>query len=347
MSSLWNRPGRSSKRNHLMNKTGKQSPGRIKVTASPSLALLKYWGKLKTGVNIPATSSIAVTLSGLETRTEISISPIPAVKDQLILNGNPVDDPKIRSFLHHARSQYHLPESLTIQSTNNFPTSAGLASSSSGFAALAAGLSVWIDPSLNPAELSALARTGSGSAARAVFGGWTHWPRGSSSAIPLYLPDYWEDLRIVLILVTSAPKPEGSRSAMNHCSETSPFFPVWTQTNENHEKLMLDALKRKDLELLGTAMQQSYLSMFSTMFTASPPVFYWLPKTVQILRACADLRRQGFNVWETMDAGPQVKLFCLEKELKEIVSAVSNQIENLEYRVSCPGNAPTIEIFDE
>jgi diphosphomevalonate decarboxylase len=322
-------------------------PVRVRVTASPSLALLKYWGKEKSGINIPATSSIAVTLSGLETVTEISTDfnqdGKSSAGDQIIINDEPVSDPKIELFLRYARDQYPLPSQLTIRSRNNFPTSAGLASSSSGFAALAAGLGAYIRPALSGIELSALARAGSGSACRAVFGGFTRWIRGSEYAVPVYDHTYWEDLRILLILVTRQPKSTGSRSAMNHCSQTSPVFSSWIRENHRHEEMMLAGLQNRDLEQLGAAMRQSYLFMFSTMFTADPPVIYWLPESMAVIRACEKLRRNGLNVWETMDAGPQVKLLCQESETGRIVEELEKEIGPFEYRLSRPGLPPAVE----
>jgi diphosphomevalonate decarboxylase len=321
-------------------------PSKVTATVSPSLALLKYWGKLKGGINIPATSSIALTLSGLETRTELSVNN-ESDRDSFVLNDSPAEDSKVTSFLDHVRKQYALNTYFKIRSWNNFPTSAGLASSSSGFGALTTALSAFVGSTMDSKELSSMARIGSGSACRTVYGGFTHWVRGTEYAVPLYDQNYWSDLRVILILVSKKAKPTGSRSAMNHCSETSPVFPIWTSTNHEHEKTMLEALENKDLERVGQAMQASYLMMFSSMFTARPPVIYWLPESMAVIHACEKLRSKGFSVWETMDAGPQVKLFCLEKDLNAIVKELLNITGPLEYRISSPGAAPQFEVsFD-
>ena len=111
--------------------------------ASPSLALIKYWGKLPGGVNIPATSSLAVTLGALRSRTTISDrGPAEeAAEDLILIDGarQPTDpfNPVISEMRSRARESLAAGvRPVRIESSNNFPTAAGLASSSSGFAAL-------------------------------------------------------------------------------------------------------------------------------------------------------------------------------------------------------------------
>jgi len=187
-------------------------------------------------------------------------------------------------------------------------------------------------------SLSALARYGSGSASRSVFGGFTLFPQGSPVAHPLESADFWPEARIILVPLSSARKPVSSRIAMNRTRDTSPYYEAWVNDAPKVAVEAQEALKKRDEEKLGTLMINSYLRMFSTMFAAQPPVVYWLPESLVVIRLAAELRSKGLPVWETMDAGPQVKLFTLSSSVPEILRAVEQALPSVVPVVSGPGN---------
>ncbi len=310
----------------------------ITSSASPSLALVKYWGKIPGGVNLPATSSLAVTLDGLRTTTRISADN----EDSVTLDGlpQPIDafTPVIDDFRRRSSSAVRV----RVESANSFPTAAGIASSSSGFAALALGLDAFYETSMTPTELSAAARAGSGSAARAVFGGFTAWRAGEPSAERVREASHWSDLRILIVLLHTGKKPVSSRAGMNRTAETSPIYDRWCTESEPLFARALEALHARDLEALGTAMRESYLFMFSTMFTTRPPVIYWLPESLAVIRAADAMRSSGIPVWETMDAGPQVKLVTTSEHASRVESAVLSEVPGARIMVSSPGGEPEV-----
>ena len=56
--------------------------------------------------------------------------------------------------------------------------------------------------------------------------------------------------------------------------------------------------------------------MFATMLSADEPVLYWLPSSIEVLHRLAELRKRGLGYWETMDAGPQVKVLTTEDDVE-------------------------------
>ncbi len=314
--------------------------------SSPSLAFIKYWGKADGGTNLPAVPSLALTLDGLTTRTEVQFSD----KDSLELDGKTSSDGKVMEFLTRVREITNTQYSFAIKSSNSFPTSAGLASSSSGFAALAAAVLGLIHkerdiPAPSLEELSRLARVGSGSASRAVFGGWTQWLQGSTVAEPLFGPEHWPEFRVLLMIVDSGEKSLGSRQAMQRSRETSPYFPGWVECSGKLFLQAKTAVEKRDLETLGQAARQSYLRMFSTMFTANPPVIFWKPLSLELIHLAEELRHKGLSVWETMDAGPQVKFLCLESELAQIEEEIQKRIPGIRYLTAKGGSGVRTEFF--
>lgn len=311
----------------------------VRVTAHPSLALIKYWGKERKGLNIPATTSIAVGLEDLSTVSEIRLVKSDS---RIEIDGRIASLHSFEPFFKELE-RLGLRSGLKVRSRNSFPTAAGLASSSSGYAALALGIASAAGLELDHRELSALARIGSGSAARAVFGGFTRLAAGSEYAEIIHPAEYWPELRIGIGIVTESRKETSSREGMNRSRETSPFYPAWIESNRDLAGEAEEALNKRDLEQLGEAMRRSYLRMFATMLSASPPFIYWRPESVAILRALEGLRSEGYNVWETMDAGPQVKFIALETELPAILKRLAEDVPGVRWLSSRIGGVPTLQ----
>lgn len=301
----------------------------VHVRAHPSLALIKYWGKQRSGTNIAATSSLAITLDRLTTDTFCTL----AASDTITIDETPRDPATVTPVLDAVRA--HLVDSgvrssaeavelhFAVTSTNSFPTAAGLASSASGLAALAAAATLAGGGSLDDrAALSRIARIGSGSAARSVFGGFTVWEAGAPSAEQIHPAEWWPELRVVVLPLATDAKEISSRAAMNRTRDTSPYYPAWVETASELFTRAREAVRRRDLEALGTATQLSTMRMFATMFAAEPPIVYWKPVTLTVLHRLAALRADGIPAWETMDAGPQVKVLTDHKSASAVLDAV-------------------------
>ncbi|MEX2443420.1 MAG: diphosphomevalonate decarboxylase [Alkalispirochaeta sp.] len=311
------------------------------AVAHPSLALVKYWGKQPGGVNLPATSSLGVTVEALTTRTVCRI----ADEDSLTIDGVSADPGRIAGYFGELRRYLHQLVSAStpntaalrsamgrrdsarhddgphfaVESHNSFPTAAGLASSASGFAALTvAAVAAAGGDTSDRRALSALARHGSGSAARSIFGGFTAWRAGAEAAEEIFPREWWPEVRIVVLPLSSETKPISSRDAMNLTRDTSPYYGAWVEDAPTLFDRAHDAVSRRDLEALGTVMRGSYLRMFATMLTAEPPVEYWIPASVAVQRRLAELRSAGVGAWETMDAGPQVKVLTTVGEADRV-----------------------------
>lgn len=307
--------------------------------AQPSLALTKYWGKLpESGRNIPASTSIAVTLAGLHS----SVRATPSDTDSVELDGVLQPVQRFAPVFAAVRKAAGVETRFACAGTNSFPTAAGLASSSSGLAAmtLACLECAGLDPLSDRSLASRIAREGSGSAARALWGGFTRWLRGSAVAEPLHGPEFWPELRVFVVIVSGRAKPVGSREAMEHARVTSSGWQAWLDGEAAIADRATRALATRDLEGLGTAMRESYLSMFATMFTSKPPVIYWLPESIRLIHLAAELRASGIPVWETMDAGPQVKLFTVESASDAVREALKGSVPDLAVLESRPGEGP-------
>lgn len=290
--------------------------------APANIALVKYWGKRNAGLNLPVTSSLSISLGGLGTDTTIE----PAATDEFILNGLPVPPDtafakRLREYLDLFRAPSR-PTGFRVLTHNTIPTAAGLASSASGYAALALALDDLFNWNLSRCDLSILARLGSGSASRSVYNGFAEWHAGTrddgmdSFAEPLDAT--WPGLSIGLVKISLAEKSISSRDAMKRTVENSSLYSAWPAHVARDLATVKQAIAARDFETLGRTAENNALAMHATAIAAWPPALFWLPESVKAMQTVWHLRATGVPVYFTMDAGPNLKLIAENKHAVEI-----------------------------
>jgi diphosphomevalonate decarboxylase len=290
--------------------------------ARANVALVKYWGKRDEPLNLPAVGSISLTLDGLEASATVAFGQRGGSRPRFVQNGVPVAGVAAERMAHFL-DQLATPAAdapiLHTDVTANFPVGAGLASSAAIFCAVtAAALSV-LRRKTDLVQLSALARLGSGSAARSVFGGLVEWQRGeagdgSDSTARQILPETSWDLSLLVAITSEQMKRHASRDAMRHVGQTSPLFAGWVAAQDEDLVAMRRAIAARDLAEVGRIAEENCLRMHATGFAARPPVIFWSPATLSVMDTVRALREDGTPAWFTIDAGPQVKVLCLPRD---------------------------------
>lgn len=310
----------------------KKPPAKNQATAfAPSnIALIKYWGKRDTVLNLPITDSLSVTLPQHGTTTTLRC--IEGPHDIVTLNHETISETtsfyqRIVRFINLFR---HNKEKFLIETHNNIPTAAGLASSASGFAALTLALNEVYEWNLSLAHLSVLARIGSGSACRSFWPGFVLWQKGEDSkgldshGIPL--PYVWPDLCLGLQLINTQEKPISSREAMITTVNTSSLYSAWPLTVQKHLKALTQAFENHDFYRLGEIAENNALSMHATMQAATPAIYFTTPETLSTMQRVWDLRKKGIPVFFTQDAGPNLKILFLKESLSVIQTSFPDSI---------------------
>ncbi len=313
---------------HLILNSKKKNNAREKAIAfAPvNIALCKYWGKRVQELNLPVTSSLSMELPNRGTKTQLTIT--SGSSDELICNGERVNSTtdffkKTTSFLDLFRQQ---PKKFfRIDTQNQIPLGAGLASSASGFAALVLALNKLFDWNCSEKELSILARLGSGSASRSVCSGFVEWERGErADGMDSYarsLGPIWPELRLGILMISREEKPISSRVAMELTLQTSILYSAWPKQVEHDLNLLKLAIHEKDFELLGQTAECNALAMHATMLAARPPISYTQLGTWSAILKIWALRKEGLQVYFTQDAGPNLKLLFLEEDRKAVEEA--------------------------
>ncbi|RFD75274.1 dihydrofolate reductase [Gardnerella vaginalis] len=354
------------------------APNFAVAKANVNIALIKYWGKRDERLILPYTSSLSLTLSDLYATTSVhfdeSLTSDCVTLDEVEL---PMDDStrlRVVAMLDLVREKAGISTKAKVVSHNHVPIAAGLASSASGSAALAAAASYAAGLNLTPRELSRLARRGSGSACRSIFGGFVLWNKGEddetsyaepiadllaetadkplsaslsasiSASLSSSLPAT-KNLNPAMIVVTldRSKKPISSRTAMRRTVETSPAYMPWVEQSKKDLACALDAIRVGSIEQLGEVMEQNSLGMHETMRKANPPVNYLTDKTYAVLDAVRSMRECGWPVWATMDAGPNVKVLtdagCAARAAEELRGRVE---ESAKFTIALPGDGVSV-----
>ena len=288
----------------------------VTVRSYANIAIIKYWGKKKEKEMVPATSSISLTLENMYTETTLSPLPADARADEFYINGqlqNEAEHKKMSKIIDRYR-----PEGagfVRIDTKNNMPTAAGLSSSSSGLSALVKACNAYFQLGLNRKELALEAKFASGSSSRSFYGPLAAWDKDSGEIYPVET-----DLKLAMIMLVleDQKKPISSRDGMKLCVETSTTFEEWIRQSEQDYKDMLIYLKENDFEKVGVLTEKNALAMHATTKTANPPFSYLTDASYEAMDFIRQLREQGESCYFTMDAGPNVKVLCLEKDLEHL-----------------------------
>jgi len=284
--------------------------------APANIALSKYWGKREKHFNLPITGSLSVSLADHGSQTKLQI--IDAPEHAVYLNGEQqgADTAFVKKLDTWLALFLPTDVHLRIDTHNTVPTAAGLASSASGFGAMALACNELCGWQLDYTSLSTIARLGSGSASRSLWHGFVKWQAGAADnghdSVAYVLPERWPQLRVGILTVSSASKAVSSREGMQRTVQTSPLFKQWPSQANSDLATIEEAIMAADFSLLGQTAEHNAMSMHATMMAAWPPLVYWQAESVAAMQQVWALREQGIEVYLTMDAGPNLKLLFEE-----------------------------------
>jgi len=305
--------------------------------AHSNIALSKYWGKRADSGNVPAVPSLSVTLAGLSTRTQVEFG--SASEDSLTINGVASDVTRAVALLDRVRSEAKITEARArITSTNDFPTASGLASSASGFAALALAAVRAAGLDYSAERVADLARQSSASAARSLFGGFVELEGTTTRQVA---PPSHLDLVVLVCVTTEGAKSMSSRDGMNETARRSPYYKEWLDTAPRIHTSLKDALLKNDFETMGALAEQSALAMHASAFAAN--IVYVSGATLAALETVRTLRREaGVLAYATIDAGPHLKCLVRERDVAQAKDALSRTPGVLRIIEARPGEGARI-----
>lgn len=300
------------------------------ANAGSNIAFVKYWGvgKGRRQPRLPLNPSVSMTLDVARTTTTVEF--LPGLKaDRCTINGRPAPPDaihRVRRVMDRVRRLARVRTFARIASLNHFPTSAGVASSASGFAALALAATRAAGLPDNPKALVPLTLLGSGSACRSLYGGYVLWSppgkgRDPSRVTQLEPEDHWQLVDLVAILSRerkAVPSEQGHLLA-----RTSPLLQGRLASLAGIVTKVRKAIRERDLSAMGAYLEADALCMHAVMMTSRPPLLYWEPATLAVIKAVRDLRiRKGLPCYFTIDAGPNVHVITFPEQADAVIRAL-------------------------
>lgn len=311
----------------------------VTVSAPTNIACIKYWGKADVEWNTPTNDSVSVTLDQDDLRAvTTAAASLSFEKDRLWLNGiedeTAYKNKRFRACVDGVRALAAEPKKwkdmhIHVSSYNTFPTAAGLASSAAGYAALVAALAELFEAKEQyPGQLTAIARQGSGSACRSLYGGFVAWRKGGnkpdwSDSIAVQIADehHWPELRAIIMVVSDLKKDTSSTAGMSTSVATSELLKH--RIKDVVPKRMAEieeAFLKKNFEVFGKLTMADSNQFHAVCQDTYPPIFYMNDVSRSIVRIV-----HAYNAWAkeiraayTFDAGPNAVLYTLDKYAVEI-----------------------------
>ncbi len=320
---------------------------KVTVRAGSNIAFIKYWGVADASINLPLTSSVSMTLADAHTTTSFAWLPpdmLPA--DAITVDGAPLHGSahtRVERHLDRIRALAGISQRAQVVSSNNFPMASGIASSASGFAALTVAACRAAGLQLDATRLSALARLGSGSASRSLFGGFVLWERGTDDATSvarqLFAPGYWNLVDIVAV-ISRAPKQVSSEGG-HQLAASSPLNDARATHAARILPDVVEAIRARSLARLGPLIEMDALAMHAVMMTSTPALLYWQPGTLEVIHSVQRLRADdGVAAYFTIDAGPNVHVLCEPGDVAHVRARLDALPSVTRTLVSGPGPAP-------
>ncbi|XP_054471372.1 diphosphomevalonate decarboxylase [Anoplopoma fimbria] len=319
----------------------------VTCTAPVNIAVIKYWGKRNEELILPINSSLSVTLHQDQLKTTTTVATSSSFQeDRMWLNGKEEDitHPRLQSCLREIRrlarkrrnegqpalDTMGLSHKVHICSVNNFPTAAGLASSAAGFACLVYTLARVFGLE---GELSGIARQGSGSACRSMYGGFVQWimgqkDDGKDSLAQQVAPEtHWPELRVLVLVASAERKPVGSTSGMQTSVQTSRLLKHRADSVVPGRMVeMIEAVQRKDFAAFAELTMKDSNQFHATCLDTYPPIFYLSSVSQQVINLVHRYNRHygETRLAYTFDAGPNAVIYTLQQHVPEFVQAIQH-----------------------
>ncbi|CAH0386673.1 unnamed protein product [Bemisia tabaci] len=310
----------------------------VTCIAPVNIAVIKYWGKRDEKLILPLNDSVSGTLSTDQMHAKTTVMRCKDfTEDKIWLNGKEVSfsNPRLLSCMKEIRrlsresgtSEDIVNTKVHICSENNFPTAAGLASSAAGYACLVFALKELFGVKQ---DITRVARLGSGSACRSIYGGFVRWHKGDladgsdSIATQIAPPSHWP-LHVFILVVNDKQKKIGSTPGMQRTALTSEL--VQYRIKESVPKRIEDiiqAVKERNFDKFAEITMKDSNQFHAVCLDTYPPNIYMNDISHEIT-SFVHTYNELFpkpKVAYTFDAGPNACIYLEEESVPDFAATL-------------------------
>lgn len=337
----------------------------ITVKAPVNIAVIKYWGKHDEELIIPLNDSVSATLDTKVMCAKTSVCASPHfTEDEIWLNRkkesfsnkrlqNCLREIKVRAAAEKSVSDDFLLWKVRVCSVNNFPTAAGLASSAAGYACLVYALAKLYKVK---SDISSIARLGSGSACRSIYGGFVRWhtgvdPQGHDSIASQIVDNtYWPQLRALILVVGEGKKETSSTVGMRNSKATSDLlqhrikYCVPKRIDE-----IIKAIKERNFAKFAEITMKDSNQFHAICLDTYPPCSYLNDVSHVIMKLIHNYNEicGETKVAYTFDAGPNACLYLLENDVPKLIPIIKHIFPTLKLDNFIMGLETPADVFDK
>ena len=301
-----------------------------------NIAFIKYWGKH--GNQLPENPSLSMTLEKCFTETNLTVyERVDKASDKIEFSfrfhGRDIQSfsKRVSRYLETLSSELKFLKKYSwyFESKNSFPHSAGIASSASAMGAMALCLATTWQHLENKTfpdfyrTASELARIGSGSASRSLFGEYSVWGKTNSIkdtsdnyAIGLknmFHKDYLCMRDIILIIDSSQKKV--SSSTGHELMKTHPYASKRYEKARKNLSELVEAMTKGNFEKFSCLLEHEALSLHAMMLMSKPWYSLIQPATITVINKIKEFREENnVKVTFSLDAGPNVHVIFPAEE---------------------------------
>lgn len=324
----------------LGNKNFTVSSQTVSASCPSNIALIKYWGKFDN--QIPANPSISYTLNHCKTNTSVEFLADESFSVQTFLAGNEEKKfaEKIEKYFRNIEEYvpWILKGKYIIKTENTFPHSSGIASSASGFGAIAKCLmeldgifSGTTDEDSKLKKASFLARLGSGSACRSLYNGLIVWGEtkevaGSSDLFAVPYPN--EEIHSMFkkfndwVLLIHEGEKSVSSTVGHGLMKTNPYAERRFQEAHENFTTLKEILKTGDMRNFIKLVEHEALTLHAMMMMSDPAFILMKTGTLEVINKIWEFRKAtGLDLFFTLDAGANVHLLFPEDSSSETIKS--------------------------
>ncbi len=326
--------------------------GKMTWVSPSNIALIKYWGKKPN--QIPCNPSISFTLKDSVTTTSCEWEESDSSQFELRFEGNRNEkfEQRVGKYLDSLNKELPFLKRLHLifDTKNTFPHSAGIASSASSFSSFALILTQLetLLEGKNYSErefmdrASYLARLGSGSACRSVFGPVCAW-RDDLLGEPVETHEIFKSYRDTIVIIDQGTKAVSS-SQGHALMNSHPFATHRYEMAQDHFKKVCEILKTGDAHALGKILEHEALTLHGLMMSSPTPYILMKPSTIEVIDKVKTFRRDHkVPLYFTLDAGPNVHLLYPKEYEPQVTIFIQNNFKQYGLIFDQVGSGPKLK----
>jgi len=180
-------------------------------------------------------------------------------------------------------------------------------------------------------DVSSIARVGSGSACRSMYGGFVKWEMGTrddgsdSMAIQIVPETHWPEMQVLILVDNDSRKDTSSTEGMQQTARTCDMMEYRVKQIVPRRMIQMEqAILKKDYQTFGDLTMRDSDDFHAVCAATQPPIYYMNDISRRVVRLIHEYNRASGEIKcaYTFDAGPNACLYLPKANVVEVLALV-------------------------